>query len=85
MLKLDSVPKVVGKRMLGIRSIKYAGKADVYNMEVTPNHNFISQDKFIVHNCIDCARYGLSPLFLKRKSTMADIARSIIAKKALNS
>jgi len=36
-------------------------------------------------HCIDCARYGLSPLFLKRKSTMADIARSIIAKKALNS
>ena len=32
-------------------------------------------------HCIDCARYGLSPLFLKRKSTMADIARSIIAKK----
>jgi phage terminase large subunit len=33
----------------------------------------------------DSLRYGLSPLFLKRKSTMADIARSIIAKKALNS
>lgn len=33
------------------------------------------------HN-IDALRYAVAPLFLKRKSTMADIARSIIAKKA---
>jgi len=36
-------------------------------------------------HCIDALRYAVAPLFLKRKSTMADIARSIIAKKALNS
>lgn len=31
-------------------------------------------------HCIDALRYAVAPLFLKRKSTMADIARSIIAK-----
>lgn len=83
MIRPNSALEAANLRLLKIKSIRYAGKADVYNMEVTPNHNFIAESSFIVHNCIDGLRYSLSPLFLKRKSTMADIARSIIAKKSL--
>lgn len=84
MLKLDFVQEGAERKLLKIKAINYAGKADVYNMEVVKNHNFIAQGKFIVHNCVDSLRYAVSPLFLKRKSTMADIARSIIAKKSIN-
>lgn len=44
--------------MVKIKSIKYIGKQDVYNMEVEKHHNFSIQDGLIVHNC-DSLRYGL--------------------------
>ena len=40
-----------------IKSIKPIGKADVYNMEVKNHHNFSVCGGFIVHNCMDAARY----------------------------
>lgn len=40
-----------------INSIRYAGKADVYNMEVEGTHDFIVQGGVISHNCSDEWRY----------------------------
>lgn len=40
-----------------IKEIKYAGKADVYNMEVDSTHDFAVNSGAIVHNCYDEARY----------------------------
>lgn len=40
-----------------IKSIKYIGKEDVYNMEVKNHHNFSVNGGFIVHNCMDAIRY----------------------------
>lgn len=40
-----------------IKSIKYAGKADVYNMEVEETHDFVIQGGVISHNCADETRY----------------------------
>ena len=33
-----------------VKSITYAGKADVYNMEVEDTHNFVIQGGVISHN-----------------------------------
>lgn len=40
-----------------IKSIRYAGKADVYNMEVEDTHDFVIQGGVISHNCADETRY----------------------------
>lgn len=40
-----------------IKSIRYIGKEDVYNMEVKSHHNFSVNGGFIVHNCMDAIRY----------------------------
>ena len=40
-----------------IKSIRYAGRADVYNMEVDETHDFVIQGGVISHNCCDDARY----------------------------
>ena len=40
-----------------VKSITYAGKADVYNMEVEDTHNFVIQGGVISHNCADEWRY----------------------------
>ena len=40
-----------------IKSIRYAGKTDVYNMEVDETHDFVAQGGVISHNCVDEARY----------------------------
>ena len=40
-----------------IKSIKAAGKADVYNMEVEETHDFVIQGGVIAHNCPDEVRY----------------------------
>lgn len=42
---------------IGIKSIKYIGKEDVYNMEVKRHHNFSVCGGVIVHNCLDALRY----------------------------
>lgn len=40
-----------------VKSITYAGKADVFNMEVEDTHNFVIQGGVIAHNCADEVRY----------------------------
>lgn len=40
-----------------IVGIEYAGKADVYNMEVPDTHSFIVSGGIVSHNCYDDARY----------------------------
>lgn len=40
-----------------VKSIKYAGKADVYNLEVEETHDFAVENGVIVHNCADETRY----------------------------
>ena len=42
-----------------IKSVSYAGKADVFNMEVEDTHNFVIQGGVIAHNCADSVRYFL--------------------------
>lgn len=41
-----------------MKSIKYIGKEDVYNLEVEDHHNFSVNGGLIIHNC-DSLRYGL--------------------------
>lgn len=40
-----------------VKSVTYAGKADVYNMEVDETHDFVIQGGMIAHNCADEVRY----------------------------
>ena len=40
-----------------VKSITYAGKADVFNMEVEDTNNFVIQGGVIAHNCADEVRY----------------------------
>lgn len=40
-----------------IKSIRRAGTADVYNMEVEDTHDFVIQGGVISHNCADEWRY----------------------------
>ena len=42
-----------------VKSVTYAGKADVFNMEVEDTHNFVIQGGVISHNCADAWRYFL--------------------------
>lgn len=43
--------------MLRVKSVTYAGKADVYNMEVDDTHDFVVNGGFVAHNCYDAVRY----------------------------
>ena len=40
-----------------IRTIRRAGRADVFNMEVEDTHDFVIQGGVISHNCADEWRY----------------------------
>lgn len=40
-----------------IKSIKYIGTEDVYNMTVKRHHNYLVNGGFILHNCEDATRY----------------------------
>lgn len=40
-----------------VKSVEYAGKADVYNMEVEDTHSFVIQGGVVSHNCADEIRY----------------------------
>lgn len=40
-----------------VKSVRYLGKADVYNMEVDDTHDFVIQGGVISHNCADETRY----------------------------
>jgi hypothetical protein len=39
-----------------VKSVRYVGKADVYNMNVVDTHDFVIQGGVIAHNC-DSLRY----------------------------
>lgn len=41
-----------------VKGIKYAGRMDVYNMEVDDTHDFVIQGGVISHNCADETRYA---------------------------
>ena len=45
-------------RGVRVKSIKYIGKEDVYNMEVRNHYNYSVCGGFIMHNCMDAMRYG---------------------------
>ena len=40
-----------------VKSVRRAGRADVYNMEVEETHDFVIQGGVISHNCADEWRY----------------------------
>ena len=40
-----------------VKSIEYAGKADVYNMEVDDTHDYVVNGGIVSHNCYDAVRY----------------------------
>lgn len=42
-----------------VTKIEYAGKSDVFNMEVEDVHSFIVNDGIVSHNCYDATRYFL--------------------------
>jgi hypothetical protein len=48
-------------------SVRVAGYADVYNMEVADNHNFAVNGGLIVHNCMDSARYFVQTMNIVKK------------------
>ncbi len=41
-----------------VKSVRYAGRMDVFNMEVDDTHDFIVQGGVISHNCADEWRYA---------------------------
>ena len=51
-----------------VKSIRYVGKEDVYNMEVENNHNFICNG-IVAHNCIDAMRYALETLTINYRTS----------------
>ena len=53
-------------KSIGIKKIEYDGVEDVYNMEVSDNHNFAIENGLIVHNCMDATRYLVSTLHIAR-------------------
>lgn len=48
-----------------VKSVCYAGRADVYNMEVEDTHDFVIQGGVISHNCADALRYGCMARMIK--------------------
>lgn len=42
-----------------VKSVKPAGRADVYNMEVCDTHSFVIEGGYVAHNCYDQIRYVL--------------------------
>lgn len=61
-----------------VKSVTYAGKADVFNMEVEDTHDFVIQGGVISHNCADEWRYmcmsrPVTPLRpVEQKSILSD-------------
>lgn len=49
-----------------IKSIKYVGKEDVYNMEVKDHHNYSVNGGLIIHNC-DALRYFIKTIIKPRR------------------
>lgn len=49
-----------------IKSIKYVGKEDVYNMQVKDHHNYSVNGGLIIHNC-DALRYFIKTIIKPRR------------------
>lgn len=64
-----------------IRSIRPAGRADVYNMEVADTHDFVIQGGVVSHNCCDEVRYMCMSRPIK---AMRPVARRVILNDPLN-
>ena len=54
-----AVPENAPLRFVGIKSIKYLGKQDVYNLTVEEHHNYLANDGVLSKNC-DTDRYALT-------------------------
>ena len=54
-----------------VKSVKYAGKADVYNMTVEGTHDFVVQGGVITHNCDEiryfCMMRPIAPRVIETK------------------
>ena len=50
-LSLIPITKRTLFRILKVKSIKDAGKSDVYDITVEDNHNFLVTENNILHNC----------------------------------
>jgi hypothetical protein len=46
-----------------VKSVRFIGREDVYNMEVECHHNFSVNGGLIIHNCKDEERYFLHTVF----------------------
>lgn len=49
-MKQTNIDKPKGVKIAKVKSVKYVGKSDVYNLEVDGTHNFIANG-IIIHNC----------------------------------
>jgi len=62
-----------------VKSITYAGKQDVFNMEVEDTHNYSVEGGIIIHNCLDALRYALfsyiryRPVFISQADDIPDV------------
>lgn len=62
-----NIPLPNTAQSIGIESIEFDGYEDVYNMEVTDNHNYAVNNGVILHNC-DAMRY-----FVKTMRIVQDV------------
>lgn len=53
-----------------VKSVKYLGKQNVYNMEVETHHNYAVNGGMIIHNCIDALRYSLEEFNNGKRSSV---------------
>jgi hypothetical protein len=62
----DHAPVVIngqkGKVGSKVKSVRYVGTADVYNLEVKDHHNFSVNGGLVIHNCPDAMRYVVHSL-----------------------
>lgn len=72
------MPEIVA---IKIKSIKPAGKADVYNMQVNKHHNFCANNGIVLHNC-DAWGYSLVA-YHANKSKGLKVEQSEIAKEKM--
>ena len=70
----EHVQELVGQNLgkVRVKSVKYVGKKDVYNMEVRDHHNYSVAGGFIIHNCIDGTRYAFVEDMMSRKNINTD-------------
>lgn len=56
-----------GVRAVGVKGIKRAGRADVYNLEVADTHCFSVNGGIVVHNCMDALRYFTQTIYVDER------------------